>query len=782
MRKRFLSLFCVLALCLTLLPVTALAAGGSYLALGDSITTGYAPGNTTVSSPFAGQVQAKMGYDSLSNCAVVGATTDTLKDALPSLSGDIAGASLITITIGGNDLMNALYGYLVAAYNTQNPTKPITVETLKVALENLSNPSNQAMLNSVSQLINGFDGSNAETVALDTFGTNLENIIDQIRQENPSAPIVIATQYNPYGHITNPLATGIVTAFENGVVHLNERITKVAAAKGLIVADVYTAFRENGGPLTNATFNMSGLALDANLDFHPNQAGHDLIAAVICAAIPPTLTAGTAARTSETAATVTFTSDKAGSCYYVAQDTEITLTKEQIASSGKSQLCTAGTNTIALDNLTADPWYVAVVVRDAAGNVSNILKVTIPAYHKSVYGISADTTLLDFGTITEGGALPPARTVTVTNTGDQPVTLNQPASTASFDVGALSKTALAAGETATVTVQPKTGLGVGAYDETLAISGTYSVRADVALRFLVARQPSLGDGSGSGGTSGGGSGTPTYSIDLPSRFTGGRVELSPRYAEKGEAVTLTATPDEGYELASLTVADSRGNRLDLTNQGGGKYTFTMPGGRVTVSASFRPVQTHPEALPFADMSQDAWYTDAVRYVYEKGLMTGTSATAFSPNMTTSRSMLAAILWRMAGSPSVGYAMDFSDVGGGQWYTEAVRWTASEGIVTGYGNGAFGTNDPITREQLAVMLYRFAQKQGYDVSIGESTNILSYTDAAKVAEYAIPAMQWAVGAGIINGAGDGSTLAPQGKATRAEAATMLMRFCEDFGTR
>ena len=152
-------------------------------------------------------------------------------------------------------------------------------------------------------------------------------------------------------------------------------------------------------------------------------------------------------------------------------------------------------------------------------------------------------------------------------------------------------------------------------------------------------------------------------------------------------------------------------------------------------------------------------------------MSGTSETAFSPDATTSRSMIATILWRMAGSPVVDYAMDFSDVPQGQWYSEAIRWAASQGIVSGYGD-AFGTNDPITREQLAVMLYRFAQVEGYDVSVGENTNILSYTDVADVAEYAIPAMQWAVGAGVITGTGDGSTLSPQGQATRAQAAVML----------
>lgn len=274
--------------------------------------------------------------------------------------------------------------------------------------------------------------------------------------------------------------------------------------------------------------------------------------------------------------------------------------------------------------------------------------------------------------------------------------------------------------------------------------------------------------------SSGGSSDPTYSITLPSRVTGGELKLSRRYAEKGETVTLTAIPDEGYELDTLTVTDSKGKEIELTHKGDNEYTFKMPAGRVEIEASFREIEVE---LPFTDVPEGAWYEDAAAYVYEHGLMAGTSTTTFAPDATTSRSMIAAILWRMAGSPVVNYAMDYTDVAQGQWYSEAIRWAASEGIVGGYGNGLFGTNDPITREQFAVMLYRFAQEQGYDVSIGENTNILSYTDVADLSEYAISAMQWAVGAGIINGTGDGSTLTPQGQATRAQAAVMLMRFCE-----
>ena len=185
----------------------------------------------------------------------------------------------------------------------------------------------------------------------------------------------------------------------------------------------------------------------------------------------------------------------------------------------------------------------------------------------------------------------------------------------------------------------------------------------------------------------------------------------------------------------------------------------------------------PVDLPFNDVPEGYWAYDAIQYVYGEGLMAGTSGSTFNPEGTTTRGQIVTILWRLSGSPVVNYLMDFDDVDPAAYYAEAIRWATSEGIAGGYGGGVFGPDDPITREQLAVMLHRYAQHEGYDVSIGEDTNILSYADAFTVSEYAVSALQWACGAGIISGTGDGSTLTPQGEATRAQAATVLMRFCE-----
>ena len=168
----------------------------------------------------------------------------------------------------------------------------------------------------------------------------------------------------------------------------------------------------------------------------------------------------------------------------------------------------------------------------------------------------------------------------------------------------------------------------------------------------------------------------------------------------------------------------------------------------------------------------------MKYVYENGLMLGTASDRFSPYLNTSRGMIVTILWRLEGEPASAGAAPFSDVEAGAYYEQAVSWAEAHGIVKGYGNGKFGPNDPITREQLVSILWRYAQCKGMDVSVGENTNILSYKDINEAGEWAIPALQWACGEGLMNGK-PGGVLDPRGHATRAEAAAVLMRFHESI---
>ena len=191
----------------------------------------------------------------------------------------------------------------------------------------------------------------------------------------------------------------------------------------------------------------------------------------------------------------------------------------------------------------------------------------------------------------------------------------------------------------------------------------------------------------------------------------------------------------------------------------------------TVYAGWRRTE-----LPFIDVRGDDWFYDDVAYVYENGLMNGTSETTFSPYISTTRGMIVTILYRMEGKPTVFEACPFTDVKAGAYYERAIVWAAENGIVKGYGNGCFGPDDQITREQMAAILYRYAKNRGLDVSVGENTNILSYDDALDISEYAVPAIQWACGAQIIHGADD--RLTPGAKATRAQVAAILHRFCEN----
>lgn len=255
----------------------------------------------------------------------------------------------------------------------------------------------------------------------------------------------------------------------------------------------------------------------------------------------------------------------------------------------------------------------------------------------------------------------------------------------------------------------------------------------------------------------------------------GTVKSSLLSAQSGARVQLTVTPEAGYELSSLSVTDAGGGRLSLTTERSGVYSFRMPDSAVTVSAQFVRQGTAPAAasLPFSDVSESDWYFGAVKYVYANGMMNGTDSAAFSPALTTSRAMIVTILYRLEDGPAPA-SSNFTDVQAGAWYSGAVGWASSTGVVGGFGDGRFGPDEAITREQLAAILYRYAKLKGLNVSVSETLS--GFTDAASVSSYAHDAMRWSVGNGLISGKGDG-ILDPGGSATRAEAAAILMRFCQ-----
>lgn len=316
--------------------------------------------------------------------------------------------------------------------------------------------------------------------------------------------------------------------------------------------------------------------------------------------------------------------------------------------------------------------------------------------------------------------------------------------------------------TKSVKVKNDTGVAI-----TVKFNGTNEDVAKDATKTFSYTKPSSSGGSSSGKT--------TYKVTTSAVNNGG-VNASPSNAEKGATITITLSPDKGYKLDKLTVTDGSGKTVSTVKKSDTVYTFTMPASAVKVGVSYVKATETPSETKFNDVSANDWFASAVDYVTGKGMMNGTADNTFSPKANTTRGMIVTVLYRLENQPSTS-AASFTDVDSGAYYANAVAWANANGIVSGYGSGKFGPNDKVTREQLAAILYRYAQYKKYDVSVGEDTNILSYNDAQSISTYAIPAIQWACGAGVVTGK-SGSKLDSKGNATRAEVAAMLMRFCEN----
>lgn len=275
--------------------------------------------------------------------------------------------------------------------------------------------------------------------------------------------------------------------------------------------------------------------------------------------------------------------------------------------------------------------------------------------------------------------------------------------------------------------------------------------------------PPYDGGSDSGSTS-------SAPAPIVTKSDGGTVTLNPTRPRPGQTVTATPKPDAGYVVDEVIVTDQNGKKIAVKDNGDGTYSYTQPSGKVIITVTFKPEDVRLPWNPFADVTERDWFYDSVKCVYEKGLMNGTSDTAFRPYTTTSRGMIVTILWRLEGEPTAKSANPYADVSTGAYYAKAVAWAAENGIVKGYDNGNFGPNDPITREQLAAILYRYTQFKGIVTPI--TGDLSQFTDQPST--WAADAMQWAVGVGIISGRGNG-TLDATGNATRAQTSAMLARF-------
>lgn len=306
-------------------------------------------------------------------------------------------------------------------------------------------------------------------------------------------------------------------------------------------------------------------------------------------------------------------------------------------------------------------------------------------------------------------------------------------------------------------------------DETVTVlSNQFSI---YALSYKDVKESS-GDNRG-GGSSYSLDQSSSYRIIVADNIQNGTVKTDRKTSETGKIVTITVQPNMGSRLDTITATDIRGNELRLTGQDG-RFEFIMPASDVTVNAEFTDSE-EVDILPFTDVSNSDWYYDAVKYVFDNNIMSGTSSTLFSPDLQTTRGMIVTILYRLEGQPKASGLM-FGDVAQDMYYTDAVSWASANGIVSGYGNGGFGPDDLITREQLVSVLYRYADFKGIDVS--DRADIRRFADAYLVSGYAVEAMEWAYSCGLITGMQDG-TLSPDGGAARAQTAAMLMRFEQKF---
>ena len=523
----------------------------------------------------------------------------------------------------------------------------------------------------------------------------------------------------------------------------------------------------------------------------------------------------------------------------------------------------------------------------SGSSVSASVKLSFTVREVQVYGISADTTLLDFGTVTEGYEAPAEQTVTITNAGNQPQTLTQPASTSSFEVSTLSKAELLVGETATFTVRPKAGLPVESYSENIVVSGLGNATVSVTANFTVKQSSSGGGSSGGVSSSSGGSSTTTETTKNPDGSTtttvtkpDGTVTETTKWPDgskevvetkKDGTVTTTTTDADGSKTEvveepdgtmTTTTTDADGNKTEVVENtdsssqttvsnkdGSGSVTVVDENSNVVSSATLSqsavaaaqaageavalpmpevPVTADRESAPtvtvdlpvggsvkveipvedvtagtvaaivkadgteeviktslttetgvavtlsdgdtvkvvdnsktFDDVSDNHWGAEAVAFASSRELFAGTSATTFAPDTAMTRAMIVTVLARFEGVDTTT---------GSTWYEAGQQWAVENGISDGTNMDA-----SLTREQLATMLYRYAQSKGYDTTQGGMA-VREYADFEQISDYAVEAMTWAVNTGLISGTST-TTLTPQGEATRAQVATILMRFIE-----
>ena len=776
MRKKIVSLCMALALCLSLLPVTALAAGEDvpgtlYVGQTPITESGYWTTGENGKLTASNENNYNVYYDgngtlTLNNATIQGRGNISEGDPIDYgiYAASTSGQSVdLTINLIGSNTVKGYCGIYVGASDGDS-TLVIQSDT-NGSLEtsgsgwngitmssnsgNVSLTINNASVKASTERPNYYgvsvtSNAGSPTISLTVNGGSLtaqgDSGLSGIRyffQTNASNPSISLTVQNnawvkampgidtaqSMASKPTPQGNGIVFDGTEGTVYgdvtLQENL-EIGEGETLTIPSG-SSLNANGKLTNDGTINVQD---GGKLEGTPTSGSGTVVNA-------PTITVQPTNQTVTEGQTASFTVTATGEnpTYQWSQSTDQGKSWTEISGATGSTYTTAATTT------SMSGYQYRCEVSNSAGSVtSNAVTLTVNAATVSVTGVTLEPKELSLYT---GQSETLAATVQPEDATNQSVTWKSSDDTIATVDSTGKVTAVGAG-TATITVTTADGNHTAAC--TVTVTRPYIPPAN-----------------------------PNYRITLAAT-QGGAVTADPTAAKAGTTVTLTPSPDAGYQVGTVAVTDRFGDPVAVTEQADGTYTFTMPNGQVSVNVTF--VEMEAEPLPFTDVNETDWFHDAVRYVYDNGLMDGVGDGQFAPNATTNRAMVVTILYRLAGEPAVSGDAAFTDVAAGLWYTDAVAWAAQKGIVNGISETEFAPAGDLTREQLATILYRYAESMGYDVSA--QADLSGFPDAGDIQDYATEALSWAVAEGLLQGFEDDS-LRPGGTATRAQIATILMRF-------
>ncbi len=856
MRKKIVSLCMALALCLGLLPVTALAVApiGQVLYVGgvQISSTGYwttdSDGNVTASTAGETPTDNYISYDAENN--VLTLHNATIKNELEFnasieggtfISGSAIGvfnksgnAELTISLVGTNTIANVGKGIFVLASSASTGSSNLTIQgdgSLNASASQTgiwvqSNGNNAALCVENAEVTASPDGAVKNGVLVQAKdGSDVSLTVNG----GSLTASVNANIWFQFGSGVSGSGTPTVTVSNNAIVRANGGIANNSSTS----IQYGTGNKENGGIVWNGTEGTvyGNVTLQEDLEIGegesltiPDGSSLDMNGHTITVESGGKLDGKpTGEGTVKIAPTITTESLPDGEVGTVYSQTLTATGDPTITWNVTSGTLPAGltldtnTGTISGTPTTANTYNFTVTATNDSGNDSKQFSLTIdPKQTVSVTGVTLDQAELSLytgesktliATVQPSDATIQNVTWESSNTEVATVDANGKVTAEGEGEATITVTTADGGKTATCAVTvtaapvPVSGVSLNKDSTSLTVGDTETLTATVAPDNATNRAVTWASSNPSvakvengvvtalacgtaviTATTQDGNHTATCAVtvrpDIPPanpnyRITveatqGGTVTADPTAAKAGTTVTLTPVPDRGYQVGAVAVTDRFGDAVAVTEQADGTYTFTMPNGQVTVTVTFEQAP-----LPFHDVTEGDWFYDAVRCAYENSLMDGVGDNLFAPNSQTTRAQLVTILYRLAGEPEPGGDSGFSDVAAGTWYTDAVAWAAENGIVNGTTDTTFAPGEDITREQLVTVLYRYAESKGYDVNV--SADLSGYPDAGQVQDYAQPAMAWAVAEGIVEGV-DGN-LNPTGDATRAQIATILMRFCE-----